>query len=84
MTRVYIIILLLIGWTGLTQAQYDPPSNYYAIAAGKTGSELKDALHGIISNHIVKATAMPELSCRCLMRILAIPVMYSWYTPAIQ
>ena len=66
MKIVHIIILLIIS-TGLTQALYDPPSNYYDAATSKTGSELKDALHGIISNHIVKATVMPELSCRSSM-----------------
>ena len=46
--------MLLIIWTGLTQALYDPPSNHYDTAAGKSGPVLKSALAGIISNHTDK------------------------------
>ena len=52
-----VILLLLTGWTGLSTALYDPPSNYYDAAAGKSGPELKSALTGIISNHTARSYA---------------------------
>ena len=52
-----VILLLLTGWTGLTLALYDPPSNYYDAAANKSGPELKSALAGIISNHTFRSYA---------------------------
>jgi len=57
MRRLNTILLLLIIWTGLTQALYDTPSNYYDSAAGKSGPELKSALTGIISNHTARSYA---------------------------
>ena len=32
-------------------AKADPPQDYYAAAADKTGAELKSALHDIIDDH---------------------------------
>ncbi len=57
MKRLNTILLPLIIWTGLAPALYDPPSNYYDAAAGKSGPELKLALAGIISNHTVRSYA---------------------------
>ena len=34
-------------------AQADPPDNYYATTTGKTGRELRSALHNIIDDHRV-------------------------------
>jgi len=34
-------------------AQADPPKNYYATASGKTGIDLRLALHDIIDDHRV-------------------------------
>ena len=46
-----LILLVFIALSNLSHAA--PPKGYYAPAAGKTGQELKSALHEIIDNHTV-------------------------------
>jgi len=45
-----VIALLASGWLNLFSA---PPSDYYDTVQGKTGRELRQALHEIIKNHVV-------------------------------
>ena len=42
--------VLLVGAAG---ARSDPPPGYYNAAEGKTGAELRKALHQVIRNHNV-------------------------------
>ncbi|MDX2175436.1 MAG: endonuclease [Candidatus Sumerlaeia bacterium] len=47
-----LLALLMFVQTAL--AQYAPPAGYYTSAEGKTGTQLKSALHDIIDNHSKK------------------------------
>jgi endonuclease I len=49
--RLLIMTLMVLLGTGIAYA--DPPRGYYEIAANKTGSDLKAALHAIIDGHEV-------------------------------
>ncbi len=46
-------LLVLLATSVATLAQTAPPLGYYDAAIGKTGTELKSALHNIIKNHTV-------------------------------
>lgn len=45
------VLVLLVSWSQYANAL--PPENYYSPAAGLSGGALKNALHGVISNHTV-------------------------------
>ena len=47
------LIRIITFGVAIAAAQADPPPGYYAAAEGKTGIELREALHGIIRNHYV-------------------------------
>ncbi len=54
MKSLFFSILLTFLWAALGNAQtvIEPiPDGYYSLAEGKTGTELADALHGIIDDH---------------------------------
>ena len=53
MRRRTTLILLLVLWAYTLSAQI--PVNYYLPAEGKSGSELRSALHNIIDDHIVSS-----------------------------
>jgi len=49
MLRNLLVLLLLVSGIAIINAQ--PPAGYYTTAAGKTGTDLQQALHDIIDNH---------------------------------
>ena len=51
MRKFYIFIFLFIAAFALQAQNRDIPNGYYNNASGKTGDELKAALHDIIDNH---------------------------------
>lgn len=51
MKKLYFLIYLLIAAFALQAQDRVVPNGYYDNAAGKTGDELKEALHDIIDNH---------------------------------
>lgn len=53
MNRPLKSLILACLSVGFSSAFADPPENYYAAATGQTGGQLKNTLHGIISNHTV-------------------------------
>jgi len=61
-----ILVLVLMGWGGLVSASYSPPLNYYVDAADKSGAALKEALHDIIDDHIVKSYS----AARTILQVL--------------
>ena len=55
-------------------AKADPPQNYYAAAANKTGAELKSALHDIIDDHrVVRYSSKNPDTADALARLDADP-----------
>lgn len=50
--RVFRWVIFVLVWSAAL-AGADPPPTYYSAATGLTGGPLKQALHGIISNHTV-------------------------------
>ena len=55
-------------------SQADPPKNYYAAAANKTGAELKSALHDIIDDHrVVRYSSKNPDTADALARLDADP-----------
>lgn len=51
--RGWLLLSLVFVLAGYCHAQQLPPFSYYVSATNLTGSTLKSALHGIISNHTV-------------------------------
>ncbi|SVD25021.1 uncharacterized protein METZ01_LOCUS377875, partial [marine metagenome] len=48
----FAILVFLLG-LGVSSINADPPNNYYATAAAKTGRAFRSALHDIIDDHRV-------------------------------
>lgn len=68
MKRAWTVVAVISVVAALVHA--DPPAGYYATAAGKTGNELKAALHVIIDGHqalpyreVWKALAYTDSAC---------------------
>ena len=58
--KLVAAILVLAAAGLLPAARAEPPKGYYAVAIGKSGAALKDALHGIIDGHTSLPYTNPE------------------------
>lgn len=63
--RALVVLNLMCvgGWAA-------PPPNYYATAEGRTGSELRAALHGIIRGHVVITYSSSGFDTSDALRVL--------------
>ena len=72
MTRWVILIACTIALVSFAQA--DPPENYYATTIGKTGIELRSALHDIIDDHrVIKYSSKTPDTADALAKLDADP-----------
>jgi endonuclease I len=69
--RVILVVWASVGWWALgpraALGQYDPPAGYYNSATG-TGLTLKNNLHDIIHNHVVRSYDAARYSLQLLDR----------------
>lgn len=62
--------LIVLSLLGLSFAQGGPPPGYYDTAEGKTGSELRQALHLIIRSHHSLPHASSGIDTRAALKVL--------------
>jgi hypothetical protein len=66
-------LLLVCGvlLVGSAASRADPPPGYYAAAEGKTGAELRQALHHVIHNHnVIPYSSSTRFDTSDVLRVL--------------